>query len=234
MSCILTSFFVSRRFFCSFCSVFISLSNVIHFRTNNTSSSFAIIYKRGRVYVFWSQNICSYSLYLMRFTITNKRTALPPKRPENTVTAIPSKKTDTPRGRNIWGPPTWEFMHTMVENVSEETFQQECDNIIAIIVGICTNLPCPICADHAREYIVRVGPVRSRAGLREWLWRFHNGVRERTGGVWVGMEVLKRYAGVDLGLAWGRMAGSWRVGRAGATARRSVLGGARGWAARWG
>jgi len=77
-------------------------------------------------------------------------------------------------------------------------------------------------------------PVRSREGLREWLWRFHNGVRVRTGGVSVGMEVLRRYAGADVGVAWRRMAGSWRVGMAGATARRSVLGGARGWAARWG
>ena len=170
----------------------------------------------------------------MKFTITNRTGVIPPKKPENIATNIPDKKTDTPRGRNIWGPPTWEFMHTMVENVSEETFQQECDNMIAIIIGICTHLPCPICADHARVKIGGSAPPRSREGLREWLWTFHNGVRERTGGVRVGKEVLNRYVGEDLGAAWRRMAGSWRVGMGGATARRSVLGGARGWAARWG
>jgi hypothetical protein len=80
-----------------------------------------------------------------------------------------------------WGPPTWMFIHTLAEKVKEEEFPKIGQQIIAIIMQICYNLPCPDCADHAKAFWskVKVGNVKTKMDLINVLFVFHNTINKR-------------------------------------------------------
>ena len=82
---------------------------------------------------------------------------------------------------NQWGPPTWIFMHTLAEKVKEEEFPRIGHQIIANIIQICYNLPCPDCAEHAKEFWskVKIGNVKCKMDLINLLFVFHNSVNKR-------------------------------------------------------
>jgi hypothetical protein len=80
-----------------------------------------------------------------------------------------------------WGPPTWIFMHTLAEKVKEDQFPVIGQQLIANIMQICFNLPCPDCAEHSRTFWskVKVGNIRSKTDLINLLYVFHNCVNKR-------------------------------------------------------
>jgi hypothetical protein len=80
-----------------------------------------------------------------------------------------------------WGPPTWMFLHTLAENVKEESFPIIGPQIIANIIQICNFLPCPECADHAKKFWSNVGTnnLKSKSDLITLLFVFHNTVNKR-------------------------------------------------------
>lgn len=140
--------------------------------------------------------------------------------------AVPAR-----RGRSVWGPLTWRFLHMAVEQTGEAEWEREGAVIVRMLMGVCFHLPCDICTGHVRAY-VRGCPVPvGRSAVREWLWRFHNAVRVRTGSTAVPDAVLGEYARGSLLDACRRMSGSWTISMFGASARRSVLRDAREWAA---
>ena len=51
-----------------------------------------------------------------------------------------------------WGPNTGIFMHTLAAKVKETSFPIIGPNLILILIQICNNLPCPECAQHARQF----------------------------------------------------------------------------------
>jgi hypothetical protein len=145
--------------------------------------------------------------------------------------SVPARRVPAARGRSVWGPPTWRFLHMAVEQTGEAEWEREGPVIVRMLMGLCFHLPCDICAEHARAY-VRGSPVPvGRAAVREWLWRFHNAVRARTGSVAAPEAVLGEYARGSVLDACRRMAGSWTIGMFGASGRRAVLRAAREWAA---
>ena len=81
----------------------------------------------------------------------------------------------------IWGRYTWILLHTMAEQIKEERFLQLRNEIMHIIYTICTNLPCPMCADHAKEYLSRSNLMnaQSKEELKYELFKFHNTVNLR-------------------------------------------------------
>ena len=80
-----------------------------------------------------------------------------------------------------WGPSTWLFIHTLVSKVKEESFPQIAQILTTNIIKITYNLPCPECAQHAKEFrkTVNVSNIKSKTDLINIIWVFHNRVNFR-------------------------------------------------------
>jgi hypothetical protein len=80
-----------------------------------------------------------------------------------------------------WGPPTWVFMHTLAEKVKEESFPVMGHQLISILIQICSNLPCPECATHAKMFWanVKTHNIKTKQDLINLLFVFHNSVNKR-------------------------------------------------------
>ena len=80
-----------------------------------------------------------------------------------------------------WGPPTWLFLHTLAEKVKEESFPIIGRQIILNIIQICNFLPCPECAQHAKEFWsnVSINNVSTKTDLKNLLFVFHNSINKR-------------------------------------------------------
>lgn len=79
-----------------------------------------------------------------------------------------------------WGEPTWFLFHVLAEKVKEETFVTIRTDLLNKIYAICNNLPCPICAKHATDYMNKVNfmAIQTKADLKEMLFAFHNEVNK--------------------------------------------------------
>lgn len=75
-----------------------------------------------------------------------------------------------------WGSSTWFLFHTLAHKVKEEYFNQIKFQLFEMIKNICYNLPCPVCAVHARSYIdkINVNSIQSKEDLKKILFDFHN------------------------------------------------------------
>jgi hypothetical protein len=80
-----------------------------------------------------------------------------------------------------WGEPTWFLFHTLAEKVKEEKFQNIRIELLNTIRTICSNLPCPDCANHASEYMKKINfaSIRTKQDLKLMLFQFHNVVNQR-------------------------------------------------------
>ena len=80
-----------------------------------------------------------------------------------------------------WGPPTWLFIHTLAEKVKEDSYSVIGGQIIANIIQICMNLPCPDCADHSKVFWskVKISNIKTKQDLINVLFVFHNTVNKR-------------------------------------------------------
>lgn len=104
--------------------------------------------------------------------ITNLREAI--KHQSNSIQ-------DDNKPKMVWGKYTWILFHTIAEQIKEERFLQLRNEIVHIIYTICTNLPCPMCADHAKEYLSksRILQSQTKEELKYELFKFHNTVNLR-------------------------------------------------------
>jgi Erv1 / Alr family len=82
---------------------------------------------------------------------------------------------------NQWGPPTWIFMHTLAEKIKDDNFPHIGKQLIQQIILICRNLPCPDCAQHAKDFWakVKIHNINTRQDLINLLFVFHNTVNKR-------------------------------------------------------
>ena len=82
---------------------------------------------------------------------------------------------------NYWGPSTWIFMHTLVAKIKDSSFPIIGSKLILILIQICNNLPCPECAQHARQFWskVKTNNIKSKDDLINLLYVFHNIVNKR-------------------------------------------------------
>jgi hypothetical protein len=80
-----------------------------------------------------------------------------------------------------WGPSTWIFMHTLAAKIKEDSFPIIGPSLILIIMQICNNLPCPECAEHAKQFWanVKTANIKSKKELIDVLYVFHNNVNKR-------------------------------------------------------
>ena len=82
-----------------------------------------------------------------------------------------------------WGPPTWIFIHTLAEKIKDESFPIVGQHVIMSIIQICNHLPCPECAQHAKEFWskVKISSIKTKTDLVNVLFVFHNIVNKRKG-----------------------------------------------------
>lgn len=81
----------------------------------------------------------------------------------------------------VWGRPTWVFLHTLAETLKETSFPIIGPQLINVIIQICNHLPCPECAQHAKQFWSKVitQNIHSRLDLINLLFMFHNTVNKR-------------------------------------------------------
>jgi hypothetical protein len=101
--------------------------------------------------------------------------------PYNPPVSLTSKTSD--KTTMQWGEPTWFLLHTIAEKISESNFSNQRLDILNTIFAICTNLPCPVCSDHALIFLNKMNflRIKTRKDLREFLFYFHNNVNNRKG-----------------------------------------------------
>jgi hypothetical protein len=101
---------------------------------------------------------------------------------------------------STWGPPTWVFLHTLVEKLKDETFQESKHIVFQFISRICKNLPCPTCSAHAMLLLKRVHfpNVKTKEDFKHVLFIMHNAVNRQKGKALFEYSNLKMYANKQL------------------------------------
>ena len=71
----------------------------------------------------------------------------------------------------VWGPPTWTFLHTLVEKIKENAPNQIYEKLFLLIKMICKNLPCPYCATDAIKYLnsINLANIKTKKQLENAL-----------------------------------------------------------------
>jgi len=81
----------------------------------------------------------------------------------------------------VWGPPTWEFFHTLSVKIREQNFKILGPIVLNFIKRICSNLPCPECSQHATNFFITNSKtvIDKKEKLIALLYIFHNKVNVR-------------------------------------------------------
>lgn len=82
-----------------------------------------------------------------------------------------------------WGEPTWFMFHTLAEKIKPEYFPVIRQELFNIVIMVCSNLPCPNCARHAKQFMsgVNFNSIQTKDDLRILFYRFHNEVNKKKG-----------------------------------------------------
>jgi hypothetical protein len=82
-----------------------------------------------------------------------------------------------------WGEPTWFLLHTLSVKVKDSEFKNIRVELLNRIYAICINLPCPDCANHAKNYLdsINFNTIQKKDHLIMMLYNFHNSVNIRKG-----------------------------------------------------
>lgn len=93
-----------------------------------------------------------------------------------------------------WGAPTWIFFHTICEKIKQDN-NNIFTELVSNIALICQNLPCPICTNHAIQYmkINKTNNIRTKDELRMYLFNFHNNVNKNKNKPLFQIEKLNKY-----------------------------------------
>lgn len=82
-----------------------------------------------------------------------------------------------------WGPPTWIFIHSFLELISDECYNNNKNKIVDLLKNILSSLPCADCANHAKLYLKHnryyINMFPTKKHLQNYFYIFHNAVNER-------------------------------------------------------
>ncbi len=100
----------------------------------------------------------------------------------------------------IWGMITWYMFHVIAEKIKPEFFVVARQHMIDFVMQISHNLPCPICAEHAKQHLKRVNfnNIQTKEQFKHFVFAFHNRVNEDLGKPIQSLDVLERYKSADL------------------------------------
>ena len=99
-----------------------------------------------------------------------------------------------------WGTPVWYFLHCIASNIKSNFFQSNRQEVLKVVYLICTNLPCPLCSNHAKQYLdgVNFNNITKREDLERQLYLFHNSVNKRKGFPLFPENQLTKYKNVNM------------------------------------
>lgn len=80
-----------------------------------------------------------------------------------------------------WGPDIWNYIHTYTVLIKNDLFYTNKDKICSHLYAIATQLPCPLCSDHAIKYLNKhkLKNIKSKQDLVMLFFNFHNEVNRR-------------------------------------------------------
>ena len=129
-----------------------------------------------------NQNVRQISLNStpLGFSMRTMRTNIP------TIVNLPkSEAIPTPPivGKVKWGEPTWFLFHTLSCKVYDANFSTVRQELLNNIYAISVNLPCPDCANHAKEYLdgINFNAIQTKEDFKKMMFLFHNSVNKRKG-----------------------------------------------------
>jgi hypothetical protein len=96
---------------------------------------------------------------------------------------------------NNWGPNTWKYLHTYTIHINEKHFIKHRNDIIGHLVKVATNLPCPICSTHAKEYLNNrtLHRINNKEALVKLFFDFHNQVNKNKHKSQETVDILNSY-----------------------------------------
>jgi hypothetical protein len=103
-----------------------------------------------------------------------------------------------------WGEPTWYFFHVFIEKITGSHYNENHTEFIKIYKLICNNLPCPICKEHAMEYIKKhkIDNMNTRKKMKMFLFNFHNYVNKRLKKTIYKEHILEQYDRINISKAY--------------------------------
>ena len=110
-----------------------------------------------------------------------------------------------------WGPAIWIFLHTMAAKLKEDKYAQLAPQLFSFIQKICSNLPCPDCAAHARSFLSKIvfSRVATKVDLIRLLFIFHNTVNRRLNKQVFSIDNIDRYSKYSLVIAYNQFIGAF-------------------------
>jgi hypothetical protein len=95
----------------------------------------------------------------------------------------------------VWGPPVWNFIHTLAEKVNEDYFNVVKTTLFSIIKRICIYLPCPECSQHANFFLMKVNiaKINNKSEFKHMLFVFHNVVNNRKRKPLFNYNIINKY-----------------------------------------
>jgi len=88
--------------------------------------------------------------------------------------------------KSVWGPCVWYLFHTLAHNIKDDNtarFEHIKNEFLKFSFRIATNLPCPECSQHAKQYLSRINTaaIKTKDNLKVFFLEFHNSVNHRKG-----------------------------------------------------
>ena len=76
----------------------------------------------------------------------------------------------------IWGNATWNLLHTICEKIYDDKFANSKNDMCKLITLICISVPCPICREHAINYLKsnNVYDCNTKEEFKLFVFNLHN------------------------------------------------------------
>ena len=76
----------------------------------------------------------------------------------------------------IWGNATWNLLHTICEKIYDDKFANSKNDMCKLITLICISVPCPICREHATNYLKsnNIYQCNTKEKLKLFVFNLHN------------------------------------------------------------
>jgi hypothetical protein len=104
---------------------------------------------------------------------------------------------------NKWGPAVWLLFHVLAERIPESDQTRIIPLIFNWVKNIAYNLPCPQCAQHAKQFLSTVHPrtIQTKYDFKSMLFAFHNMVNSRKHKRLYSFDNMGAYENVSLAYA---------------------------------
>jgi len=122
------------------------------------------------------QSSPKYNFALTPYKVRNIPPIVKPDEP-TIIESPPSEK------KMKWGEPVWYLLHTISYKIKDESFHKLKSDLLQIFYTICTNLPCPDCSNHAKEYLDQnqFFRIQTKDELQKFFFTFHNVINQKKG-----------------------------------------------------